>query len=492
MKRSVWKIIILSFFILCSLVFSLYFRLVIRTDIVYTHFFYIPIVLSSSWYGRKGMLVGGGLGVVVLSFHFIGPGGSNIYNDAARVAAFLAVSFFIGTLREKVQAGQDALLASEEKYRLLIDKSIAGIFLYRNDRILFANSRFGEILGIDQGTLIGRFLWDIVHTDDHQRVTRYTERLTSLRRHSVRYECRLVGERGKIIWADVAGTMTDYEGTPAVMVHVYDITEAKEAEEKQRRLKEIARTQEEQLVHSTRLAELGEMAAGISHELNQPLTGIRNFARNALYMIEHSAGGEEEIKDNLRLVSEQVDRASKIINKMREFTRKSELHFTELDLNAIVRESVDFVMPQMKLAGVRVTLDLDPELPLIIGDKIRLEQVFLNLLTNAKQAMESSDEQQLDVRTFCDLGHECSVVVEIEDTGMGFEPQMADKLFAPFYTTKKTGHGTGLGLSISLSIIKDHNGSIEAAGSVGKGAVFTVRFPAPDRNNRGNSHGEKH
>jgi C4-dicarboxylate-specific signal transduction histidine kinase len=184
-------------------------------------------------------------------------------------------------------------------------------------------------------------------------------------------------------------------------------------------------------------------------------------------------------------VSDQVDRASKIINKMREFTRKSELHFSELDINAIVRESIDFMMPQMKLGGVKVSLDLDPGLPAIRGDKTRLEQVFLNILTNAKQAMEESDEQRLDVRSFFDPTTELPVVVEIRDSGRGFDPEMAERLFAPFFTTKKTGHGTGLGLSISLSIIKEHGGSIEAAGHPDKGAVFTVRLPVRGKKDEG-------
>ena len=164
--------------------------------------------------------------------------------------------------------------------------------------------------------------------------------------------------------------------------------ECRAVEEKLREVTELARRQEEQLEHSTRLAELGEMAAAISHELNQPLTGIRNYARNAFYMIEKKAGGEEEVKDNLRLISEQVDRAARIINQMRELTRRSDSAFAVLDLNSVLRESVEFLLPQMKLSEVEVSLSLAEDLPAIWGDRIRLAQVFLNLLTNARQAMD--------------------------------------------------------------------------------------------------------
>ncbi len=252
-----------------------------------------------------------------------------------------------------------------------------------------------------------------------------------------------------------------------------------------RRAEELTRKLEEQLVHSTRLAELGQMAAAISHELNQPLTGIRNYARNAFYMIEKRLGAEEEVKNNLRLISEQVDRASKIINQMRELTRRSDRHFTGLDLNSVIRESVDFLLPQMRLSEVEVEMELSAELPEIRGDRIRLAQVFLNLLTNARHAMEETPVRRLRIRSLRDGGSPPCVIVEVADTGKGFSSDEARKLFVPFYTTRQGGHG--LGLSISRSIVQEHGGTIEASGSTGKGAVFTIRIPAAkERDGSGN------
>ena len=137
-------------------------------------------------------------------------------------------------------------------------------------------------------------------------------------------------------------------------------SDCRETEAKLRELSELGRKQEEQLEHSTRLAELGEMAAAISHELNQPLTGIRNYARNAFYMIEKKAGTEEDVKGNLRLISDQVDRAARIINEMRELTRRSENVFTTLDVNGVLRECLEFLVPQMKLADVESLSPLQP------------------------------------------------------------------------------------------------------------------------------------
>lgn len=256
-----------------------------------------------------------------------------------------------------------------------------------------------------------------------------------------------------------------------------------ESEERLGELSELGRRQEEQLEHSTRLAELGEMAASISHELNQPLTGIRNYARNAFYMIEKNAGSEDEVKGNLRLISEQVDRAARIINQMRELTRRSDNTFSILEINGVLRECLEFLVPQMKLSEVDLSLSLEPDLPPVWGDRIRLAQVFLNLLTNARQAMDGAADRRLSVTSRRDGTLELPVVIEIRDTGKGFSEEQARKLFQPFYTTRKGGHG--LGLSISRAIIKDHKGEIEAAGAPGTGATFRIRLPGARRNATG-------
>jgi histidine kinase len=191
-------------------------------------------------------------------------------------------------------------------------------------------------------------------------------------------------------------------------------------------------------------------------------------------MMDNRAGEPGQVMDNLRLISDQVDRASKIINQMRELARRSEQHFTTLDVNGVIRESVEFLTSQMQLSEVEIALDLEEDLPEVLGDWIRLEQVFLNLLANARQAMEGSAVRRLAVSSRREAG---SIVVEVRDTGRGFAKEDAERLFTPFYTTKKPGEGTGLGLSISLRIIQDHGGTLKAQGRPGRGAAFTIRLP---------------
>lgn len=475
--RWIIEAIIVGLLIIAYGVFGYYFRVILRTGIVYTHFAYIPIVLAGLWWGRRSVLVALILAGTTFSLHFIADRTGEPWSDLARSVFFVIVAFCVGLLSEKVIKTQKALRASEEKYKSLIDKSLAGIFVHRDSEILFVNSRFSEMLQHNAEELLNSSIWELIFEPDRKNCCE----LISKQAADARHECRFVSKDEKIIWADVASSKTLYEGEPASIVNVYDITDRKEAEEKRQELMELARRQAEQLVHSTRLAELGEMAASIAHELNQPLTGIKNFAQNTTFMIEENAGSEDEIKNNLRRITEQVDRASRIINQMRHLTRKIEPQFILLDVNSTLRESVEFLNPQFKLHGIKVELDLAENIPSIIGDKIRLEQVFLNILTNARQAMESVVEGRLGVKTYFDHGANCPVVVEISDTGMGFTPEESEKLFTPFYSTKKVGDGTGLGLSISLTIIKEHKGELEAVGAPGVGAIFKVMLPAANQ-----------
>ena len=298
-------------------------------------------------------------------------------------------------------------------------------------------------------------------------------------------ECRLLRADNTVLWVEGARSGTIYQGEEAELLNLYDISQRKEAESSGRELAELARRQEEQLEHSTRLAELGEMAAAISHELNQPLTGIRNYARNAFYMIDKQAGSAEEVKENLRLISEQVDRAAKIINQMRELTRRSDRNFAALDLNSVIRESVEFLLPQMRLSKVQLTLSLAEDLPTIRGDRIRLAQVFLNLLTNARQAMEEARVRELAVRSYRAARQDLPVVVQVADTGKGFSAEQAPKLFVPFYTTKARGHGTGLGLSISRSIVQDHQGTHRGLRRAGAGGHLHPAVPGAPSEEQG-------
>ena len=449
------------------------FRLVLHTGTVSTHFMYLPIALACMWWGLPGTAVAAGLSVVVLSFHAFGAGSESLWSDIVRCGLFLIVGLVIARLRDRVVAGQKALARSEGTTSAFMEHALQGMFIHRDGRLVFANERLCRLLGWEPGSLVGVPLASLARPEDGAALTDLAADPGLPR------ELPLLRRDGSLVWVEAAEYRVDFQGAAAAQVAVTDVSARREAEAKRQELVELSHRQEEQLEHSTRLAELGEMAAAISHELNQPLTGIRNYARNAYYMIDQNAGGEAEVKNNLRLISEQVDRAARIISQMRELTRRSDSIFNLLELNSVIRESVEFLLPQMRLSEVTMSLPLAEDLPPIWGDRIRLAQVFLNLLSNARQAMEGAPVRRLTVVSRRDPAAALPVVVEVSDTGKGFSDDQGRRLFQPFYTTRKGGHG--LGLSISRAIIQDHKGTIEATGAPGAGATFTIRLPAAQR-----------
>lgn len=388
------------------------------------------------------------------------------WHEAIRVLSFVVAAALIWLFLRLRYEEYRRIVESADSYGTMLEKSQIGIVIYRDERVLFLNQRIRMMLGYrDLDLEKERFLyWRLVHESDLDRIQRIAAGRTPESPLDLHYECRFVTSAGATIWADVVSFVIYYDSRPAVLVNVYDITDSKRAQE--------------QLVHSTRLAELGEMAASVAHELNQPLTGVRNYARNAIYMLENSLGDEEEVKSNLKLISEQVDRASRIINQMRDLTRRGEREFTRLDVNSIVLESLDFLGHQLRLSGVNLFLELAEGLPPVVGDRVRIEQVVLNIITNARQAMEEVEERRLTVRTYAEEEKPPFVAIDILDTGKGFASEDRERIFAPFYSTKKPGHGTGLGLSISLNIVEEHKGRIEATSESGQGARFTVLLPA--------------
>ena len=230
------------------------------------------------------------------------------------------------------------------------------------------------------------------------------------------------------------------------------------------------------LIQASKMSTLGEMASGVAHELNQPLSVIRMGATFLSKMINKG----RKIKDEeLRTVTEQivgqVDRASAIINHMRDFARVG-IKTTDLDVNLPIKNIIGIFGQQFKVRDIAIELDLDDNLPHIMADSNKLEQVLLNLVVNARHVIEEKGEPggKVTIRSFSERGW---VAVSVSDTGNGIPEHLLDKIFEPFFTTKKVGAGTGLGLSISYGIVKDYGGTIDVKTEVGIGTTFVLKFP---------------
>ncbi|MBX9634141.1 MAG: PAS-domain containing protein, partial [Magnetospirillum sp.] len=239
---------------------------------------------------------------------------------------------------------------------------------------------------------------------------------------------------------------------------------------------------EAQLVQSSKLATLGEMATGIAHEINQPLTIMRMAAEKGVKFLER--GGAEQIPttvEKLKRIMEQVDRARAITDHMRTFGRKAPDQVEPLDLKTVVNSALGFIGEQMTQRRIAVNLEA-LEIGKVKGNPIQLEQVVMNLLTNARDAIESKAQQvgaqhprQINLRIGSDPTNG-QAFLSVADTGGGIDPKVIERIFDPFFTTKEVGKGTGLGLSISYGIINNMGGTIRAENS-DQGAVFTITLP---------------
>ena len=230
-----------------------------------------------------------------------------------------------------------------------------------------------------------------------------------------------------------------------------------------------------QLVQSAKLASLGELASGIAHELNNPLNNIGLFAGNAEQYLSGGRGEMAPLKECLDHIQDQVRRAASIIRHIRTFARTAPLTHEELFINEVLRQSVSLMLEELRLHNITVVFDLDKAQPLVLGNTIQLEQIFVNLLTNARDAMHGVVNKVITITTR--MVDDRTVRVEIADTGSGIPASLLSRIFDPFFTTKAVGQGTGLGLSITYGIVKEHRGTIEVKSDEGKGSKFILQFP---------------
>lgn len=239
---------------------------------------------------------------------------------------------------------------------------------------------------------------------------------------------------------------------------------------------------QEQLLQSSKMATLGEMATGLAHELNQPLNVIRLAIANVQRKLDKGVIEPDYLLGKLERVVSQVERAAEIIDHMRIFGRKSAGDMIELDGEKIIKSVLGLIGQQLRLSNIHITTEASGVNRRFLGHQVQIEQVLLNLLTNARDTLNETQktDKQITIRIYGDDDNG-SVCIDVEDNGGGIPDDVLPKIFEPFYTTKDVGKGTGLGLSISYGIIADMNGTV-AANNTDNGACFTITLPAYDPN----------
>ena len=390
---------------------------------------------------------------------------SPVKNEKGDIVAAMEMSLDITHRRQL----EEELEKSEKKYHAIFNSIPNPVFVLDVETltVLDCNDSVRMVYGLEPGDVLGRSFLDLFVEEERQH---YADKLKT---SEVINQVKQVDRSGRPLFVNIRVSPSEYAGQKVLLVTTSDVTKRLEAEM--------------QLIQASKMATLGEMATGVAHELNQPLSVIKTASSFFMKKVRK----KERIADEVLLtlaeeVDSHVDRATRIINHMRQFGRKSDLSLEPVQVNEVAERAFEIFSQQLKLREIEVVWDLDPGLPTIQAEPARLEQVFINLLINARDAIEArwgtqkkigKCEKRITLRTRFDAGR---VVAELADTGSGVPEIISGKIFDPFFTTKKVGEGTGLGLSISYGIVQDFGGTIQAVPAPGGGACFVIAFPCQD------------
>ena len=386
---------------------------------------------------------------------------SPVRDKSGKIVAAMEVSLDI-TRHKQLEM---KLASSEKKYHAIFNNIPNPVFVLEPDTldILDCNDSVTAVYGYTQGELQGRCFLDLFVKGDRPQQARL------LRTASEINQIRQVEKTGKILFVNIRISPSEYSERKVLLVTTSDITKRLEAEQ--------------QLIQASKMATLGEMATGVAHELNQPLSVIKTASSFFVKKIDQGRPIEPPLLSSmLKKIDSNVDRATRIINHMRQFARKSEVNLVKVQINDVIEKAFEIFSQQLKVRGIDVTWHLAETLPKIWVDPSRLEQVFINLLLNARDAIEEETAgadygSTAGTITIATSLRADRVVAEVADTGPGIPGHVLEKIFEPFFTTKEVGKGTGLGLSISYGIVKDCGGDIRAESDPGGGARFILEFP---------------
>ncbi len=332
----------------------------------------------------------------------------------------------------------------------MVNPSILKLLGYREDELL--NKPFNKIMVCDEGGMV-----DISGEYEH-----------SLKNVEKSYLAKS-GKRIPVLFS--SAIMRNDKGEILGIVYVaQDITEQKKLEEERQKM-------QMKMIATSKLASLGEIATGIAHEINQPLTYIGSFIQRLQINIQENTVDRKELKEELKTSYTQVNRIVNIIDHLRTFGRRDNVEMQEISIETVFQNTLLLLGERVRMRNIKMVQNIEQNLPTIFGNLIQLEQVFINLFQNAIDAFtKQSKEAEIYVNMKQSENRE-SVIIKVRDNGIGMEDEVRNKIFEPFFTTKEVGKGTGLGLSIVYGIIQEHNGTITCDSKIEKGTTFTIELP---------------
>ena len=362
---------------------------------------------------------------------------------------------------------------SAAKTNAILDTAVDGIITIDERGIVESFNQAAErIFGFSASEVIGNnvnMLMPSPYREEHDDYLRHYRATGEKRIIGIGREVTGRRKDGSTFPMDLAVGEVQLSGKRLFTAVVRDVTDRKRAEkEAKRRLDELA--------HVGRVASMGEMASGLAHEINQPLTAIASYAEACLLMLKSKAGNTDLLRDSLEEISGQAQRTGAIVRRLRQFVKQAEAERSRVDINSVVRSVLELLEHDISAHRIRLQLELDEQLPEVEIDKIQIDQVLVNLVLNAVDAMDSTEQadRELSIQT-AKTSSEEALEVAVSDTGSGLTPEAADHLFDAFFTTKPGG--MGLGLVISRSIIQAHRGRLWATPNGDTGATFRFTLP---------------
>ncbi|MBI5379056.1 MAG: PAS domain S-box protein, partial [Nitrospirae bacterium] len=378
--------------------------------------------------------------------------------------------------QRQLEARHQELLLKEEKYRNLIESTVDAIFVLDSTfgAILESNRVALELTGCTSDEFSRMRLTDCFPEGERPTVTQGLQQ--ALREGSWHSPTLTLSPCSGIhIPAEISAKRIRHEGQEAILAVVRDLSEKQRIQQ--------------QLLQAEKLSSIGQLVAGVAHEINNPLTGVLGYAEFLL-----AAPQEEPTRRRLELINQEAQRMRRIMQNLLAFARRSRPQKLPLQVNDLIRQTLELVEYELRVSNVQVELNLDPQLPMVLGDPHQLQQVFFNLANNAHQAMPEGgrlrvtsrvaqvDElpeptRRLAAQAPLTIHTRQWVELSFEDTGHGIAGEHLPRIFDPFFTTKGVGEGTGLGLSVSYGIVHEHGGEIQVQSRLGEGSTFTIHLP---------------
>jgi PAS domain S-box-containing protein len=348
------------------------------------------------------------------------------------------------------KVAEEALKEAESKYRSLVEKAPVGVYIIQEARFVYVNPRMSEIFGYTVEELLNMEIKNLFVTEDRPLIEKNISKQLNNHLSSISYQARGIKKDQSLIYLEIHGSTTTYEGKPAIIGMYLDITERVKTEEIIRK--------------SDKLSVVGELAAGVAHEIRNPLTSLKGFLQ-----LLQSKTNDNKIYFDIML--SELDRINFIVNEFLVLAKPQIINFQKKDLLKILQNITILLNTQAIINNVQINVDFDPSIPLIECEENLIKQLFINILKNAIEAMADGGEIKVQAMKY----QNDRILIRCIDQGCGIPEERQIKLFEPFYTTKEKG--TGLGLMVCYKIIEAHNGKITIESKINEGTTVNIILP---------------